>query len=244
MTEQTSTSKPTTPREAPPSLWTWAPWVAPMFVYVGLTQAESLIPDQNHATWYPIAYTLKVIITVAAMVAVGRAAWGDLRRLPDAAGWVLAVVSGLAITALWVGLDGAYPALPLLGGDDAREAYDPNVLAPAAMWAFIAVRMAGLAIVVPIFEELFWRSFLVRLVQDLDDFRRVPIGVVTPLAAVVTSVGFMLAHPEWLVALITGFIWVGLLAKTRSVTACVVSHVVANAGLGIYVLMTGEYRFW
>jgi uncharacterized protein len=222
----------------------WAPWVAPMFVYVGLTQAESLIPEQHHPTWYPIAYALKVLITVGIMLTVARPAWADLKRLPNAGGWLLAVVSGLAITGLWVGLDGTYPALPLLGGNDARESYDPNVLAPVAMWAFLSVRMLGLAVVVPIFEELFWRSFLMRLVQDLDDFRRVPIGVVTPLAVVVTSVGFMLAHPEWLVALITGLIWAGLLAATRSVTACVVSHAVANLGLGIYVLVTGEYHFW
>lgn len=233
-----------TRRAAPPSLWTWAPWVAPMFAYVLLTQAESLVPEQHQAIGYPIAYAAKLIVVVALMMTLGRPAWNDLRRLPNGVGWILAVGSGLAVTALWVGLDGAYPALPLLGGDSTRESFDPNVLAPAAMWGFIAVRMVGLALVVPIFEELFWRSFLMRLVVDLDDFRRVPIGLVTPLAAVVTSVGFMLAHPEWLVALITGFIWAGLLAATRSVTACVVSHAVANLGLGIYVLATGEYHFW
>lgn len=233
-----------TERAAPPSLWTWAPWVAPMFAYVPLTQAEALVPERYEAIGYPIAYTVKLALVVALMVTVGRPAWQDLRRLPNAGGWILAVVSGLAVTALWVGLDGTYPALPLLGGDSSREAYDPNVLAPAARWAFIAVRMAGLAVVVPIFEELFWRSFLMRVVVDLDDFRRVPVGTVTPLAVLATSAGFMLAHPEWLPALLTGFAWAGLLAASRSVTACVASHAVANLGLGCYVLATGEYHFW
>ncbi len=54
----------------------------------------------------------------------------------------------------------------------------------------------------------------------------------------------MLVHPEWLPALLTGLAWAGLLAMTRSVTACVVSHAVANLALGIYVLATGNYQFW
>jgi CAAX prenyl protease-like protein len=128
-----------------------------------------------------------------------------------------------------------------MGG--ARTAFDPNVLSPAGKWAFIAVRFAGLVLLVPVFEELFWRSFLIRWLID-QDFWKVPIGRVTPLAAGVSSAVFALAHPEWLPALLTGLIWAGLLWQTRSVSACVVSHVVANLALGIYVIATGEWKFW
>ena len=41
----------------------------------------------------------------------------------------------------------------------------------------------------PVFEELFWRSFLMRWMID-NDFLKVPIGKVTPLAAAVTSILF------------------------------------------------------
>jgi CAAX prenyl protease-like protein len=114
---------------------------------------------------------------------------------------------------------------------------------PAGRIGFVAVRMLGLVVVVPLIEELFWRSFLMRWVID-PNFARVPIGRVTPLAAVVTSGLFALAHPEWLPALITGAAWAWLLWQTKSLSACFVSHAVANLGLGLYVLSTGAWKFW
>src|SRR5262249_61453435 len=99
-----------------------------------------------------------------------------------------------------------------------------------------------LVAVVPVVGELFWRSFLVRWLVD-PDFQRVPIGKVTPLAVGITSVAFAVAHPEWLPALLTGLAWAGLLAWTRSLSACVISHAVANLALGVYVVTTGDWKF-
>ena len=99
------------------------------------------------------------------------------------------------------------------------------------------MRMLGLVVLVPLIEELFWRSFLIRWLID-PDFQKVPIGRVTPMAAAVTSVAFALVHPEWLPALLTGALWAWLLWQTRSLTACVVSHATANLALGIYVIAT------
>ena len=64
------------------------------------------------------------------------------------------------------------------------------------------------------------------------------------MSATVTSVLFALAHPEWLPALLTGLLWAWLLHQTRSLTACVISHVVANLALGIYVIQYGAWKFW
>jgi uncharacterized protein len=72
----------------------------------------------------------------------------------------------------------------------------------------------------------------------------VPIGKVTPLAAAVTSVAFGLAHPEWLPGLITGLAWAWLVWRTKSLSACVVSHAVANLALGLYVIATGDWKYW
>ncbi|WP_169973798.1 CAAX prenyl protease-related protein [Tautonia rosea] len=225
------------------SLWTFVPYVAPMLAYLLLTQAEAFIPENLHASWYPVAYATKAVLTAVIMVLFGRSAWADLKKTPAIGGWLLAVVLGVVVTAVWVGIDGRYPPLPFLGGGT-REGFDPTVLSPAAYWGFVSIRMIGLVVLVPVFEELFWRSFLMRVVIDPDDFRRVPIGRVTLLAAAITSAAFMMVHPEWLPALLTGLAWAGLLALTRSVSACVLSHAVANFLLGIYVLTTGQYHFW
>jgi CAAX prenyl protease-like protein len=223
----------------------WWPYVVPMAAYLGLTSLEGFLPASNggpHPFWYPLAYAAKVVIVTGLLVA-GRRAWGDLRPRPDGRAIALAVVIGLVVTVGWVGLERLpYPRMPLAGG---RAAFDPFVLHGPERLAFLAVRFLGLVAMVPVMEELFWRSFLLRLIQDPDsDFERVPVGRVTPMAAAITSALFAAAHPEWLPALLTGLAWAWLLGKTRSLSACVISHAVTNLGLGIYVLTTGHWELW
>jgi CAAX prenyl protease-like protein len=222
----------------------WLPYVAPMLTFLVLTSVEDWLPklaDGPHPTYYPIFYAFKLAV-VAAVCWLGRSTWADLRPWPGWKSLSLAVSLGLLVTLLWVGLDGDYPVYGEVGS---RASFNPGVLSPAARVGFLLVRMTGLVLVVPLFEELFWRSLVVRWIIDPDDFRKVPIGQVTPIAGAITATLFALEHPaEWLPALITGAIWGGLLRQTKSVSACFVSHAVANLGLGIYVLATGHWKFW
>jgi uncharacterized protein len=218
------------------------PYLVPIFAYVTLSGLEGYLPQvdkQPSPVWYPIAYAVKV-----ALVAVSawwyRSTWKDLRPFPTLPSLGLATLIGLLVFGLWVGLDGVYPALPGMGH---RTAFDPGRLSTGFRWGFIVVRMAGLVVLVPVIEELFWRSFLIRWLID-QDFPSVPIGRVTPMAAVVSSVLFALAHPEWLPALLTGLLWAWLLRQSKSLSACVLSHVVANLALGIYVIASGDYKYW
>jgi CAAX prenyl protease-like protein len=213
------------------------PYVAPMFAYVALSSLEGSLPSPG---WYPAAYAAKALI-VACIMWYYRSTWGDLRPIPGPAALAMAVAAGLLVIVLWIGLDGLYPSLPFMGG--ARTEFNPNDLSPAGKWTFIAVRFVGLVLLVPVFEELFWRSFLIRWLID-QEFWKVPIGKVTPLAAAISAGVFAMAHPEWLPALLTGLLWAGLLWKTRSVSACVVSHFVANLALGVYVVATQSWKFW
>jgi CAAX prenyl protease-like protein len=212
------------------------PYVAPMLAFLVLTSTEGYLPE---ASWYPLAYSAKILI-VALLSWHYRSAWADLRPIPRFGSLVLAGLIGLIVFVLWVRLEGMYPALGFLGK---RAGLDPSTLAPVWKWPFIVVRFAGLVLLVPLVEELFWRSFLIRWLIN-PDFLKVPIGRVTPTAAGVTSVVFALSHPEWLPALITGLLWAWLLWQTKSLLACVLSHAVTNLALGIYVLTTGDWKYW
>ena len=175
------------------------PYLVPIFAYVTLSGVEGYLPQvdkQPSPFWYPMAYAAKVAL-VAASAWWYRATWKDLRPFPSFPSLGLATVTGLLVIGLWVGLDDHYPAIPGMGQ---RTAFDPRQLSTVFRWAFIVVRMLGLAVLVPLIEELFWRSFLIRWLID-QDFQSVPIGRVTLMAAVVSSVLFALAHPEWLPAL-------------------------------------------
>jgi CAAX protease family protein len=218
------------------------PYVAPMFAYLGLTALEGYVPQllgSPSPLWYPIAYGIKLIL-VALLAWHYRATWNDFRPAPSLGKIALGVLTGLLVCAAWVGLDGLYPAIKFLGS---RSAFDPLTLDAASRWAFIAERLLGLVVLVPVIEEVFWRSFLMRWIID-NDFLKVPVGKVTSLAAAVTSTLFALAHPEWLPALLTGALWAWLLWATRSLSTCLISHAMANLALGIYVITTHNWKFW
>lgn len=229
----------------PPTGWPWLPYVAPMAVFVVLTSLEGSFPRTAEGAptiaFYPWIYAIKLGL-VAMTIWLSRSTWRDLRPLPTPAAAGLAAAIGLAVALVWVGADGYYPVWGTIGS---RAAYDPTTLTPASRVAFLAVRFVGLVLVVPLFEELFWRSFVVRWLIDPDRFEAVPIGRVTLAAAAITAGLFALEHPaEWLPALGTGFAWAWLLRWSRSVSACFLSHAVANLALGVYVLLTGDWKFW
>ena len=223
----------------------WLPYVAPMAAFLVLTSLEGYLPKGDGdapSAWYPIAYAAKAAIVTAVMIAC-RSTFRDLRPRPSPGAIALAIGLGLAVTAIWVGLD---PLYPRFGSTGKRTGFDPDAIAsPAWRLAFLAVRLYGLVLLVPLFEELFWRSFAIRYAVDPDHFTDVPIGQVTPLAAGGTAVLFALAHPiEWLPAVLTGLAWAWLVHRTKSLTACVVSHMTANLALGIYVLTTHDWKYW
>lgn len=240
---------PSNPSDAPgqaatPDTWVLAwPYLAPMLGFLALTSIEGQLPTAPDGSpsplWYPLAYTLKVAV-VTGLVWCYRVAWRDLTPRPGPLALALAVVTGLVVIAAWVGLDGRYPVPKFLGK---RTAFDPAALSPAARAGFLAVRLYGLVLLVPLIEELFYRSFLMRWMVD-PDITRVPIGKVTLAGLGATTAVFGFSHPEWLPAVLTGLAWGWLVWQTRSVSACVVSHAVANLVLGAYVLATGEWKYW
>ena len=68
-----------------------------------------------------------------------------------------AVVVGVAVVVLWVGLDGHYPRLSKLApeaGWNPGKHYGPGSL---AAWFFYVVHIAGFTVVVPPIEEVFYR---------------------------------------------------------------------------------------
>lgn len=224
----------------------WWPYVVPLGLFLLLTSAEGMLPTAAgggaHPFWYPIAYAVKIAI-VAASAWVARSAWRDLRPIPNGPTLVAATLLGLLVTVVWVAMEDV--PYPRFGDAGARIAFDPGTIAhPAGRWGFLALRFLGLVLIVPLIEELFWRSFLMRWVIN-PDFERVPVGQVTWPAALVTSAMFAGAHPaEWPAALLTGLVWAGLLYRTRSLFACFLSHLAANLALGVYVVTTGAWRFW
>lgn len=212
----------------------WIAYTAPILVFIVLTALEGYVPKAGYV-WL---YFIKAIAVTAALAAF-RAPWKDIR--PTVRVLLPAILVGLAVFAEWILLDQWIP-YPHLGS---RIGFNPfaAIESPALRALFLTVRFYSLVLMVPVMEELFWRSFLLRYFTD-PDFTRLPVGSFSWGAFAIVSGLFALAHTEWLVAFICGCAYALLLRQTRSLFACIVAHSTTNLALGIYVVLTHDWMYW
>ena len=114
----------------------------------------------------------------------------------------------------------------------------------------LALRLAGIAFVTPLVEELLVRSYLMREaeVYDTDEsFRSIPIVVFAWRGFLFTLVWFTFTHAqwEWPVAAATGVIYNLWLYKRRHIGSLILTHAVTNAALFAAVVWAdGVGRDW
>ena len=145
----------------------WLPYLAPMVAFGVFTSLEGYLPPAA----YPWAYMVKLVAVVLCF-AIWPAALRDLRQSLSARP-VLSVAVGFVVFGLWVGIEEWLAYLHF----GQRIGFDPGTIGSDGLrLVFQAFRLTGLALIVPVIEELFWRSFAWRFVIDQDDFTRVPLG--------------------------------------------------------------------
>ncbi len=169
----------------------------------------------------------------------------EVRPLVQEMRWKLgweAVLVGIGIFVLWVGLDGLYPRLVKLGAG--AKPFEQFGSASAFAWFYVVVHLAGMTIIVPPVEEIFYRSFLYRYFVRLD-FLTLPLGFFHPLSFVVTSVIFGLMHPDrWVAGILCGLAYQGLVVRKNRLGDAMTAHAITNLLLGLWVLWRGAWSFW
>jgi CAAX prenyl protease-like protein len=155
--------------------------------------------------------------------------------LPEIA---LGVGVGLVVFALWIHLDSPWMTI---GSPSAS--FLPLDAQGHLIWPLVVVRWIGAALIVPVMEELFWRSFLMRWIQNPQFESVVPQRVVLK-AVVLSTFVFVLAHTLWLAAIIAGLAYAWLYVRTGKLWVPVIAHAVTNGALGVWVVMTGNWAFW
>ena len=86
-----------------------------------------------------------------------------------------------------------------------------------------------------------------RYLLDKDgDYWEQSFGKFSWLSYLVITLLFMFAHSpsDYLGALAYGTLTYTLAVITKSLTACILMHAVANLVLGIYVMITGQIGYW
>ncbi len=214
--------------------------IAPFAVFMALLIARSLAPADGSwgfdAQWL---YGLSVI-AAAALLAWWWREYGELARqtLPDARESLIAIAAGAGVFVLWIHLDAAWM---IIGTPSAP--FDPLTAGGAIDWLRVAIRLAGAALLVPLMEELFWRSLLMRWIEH-PVFQGVAPQRVGVRAVLLSTFVFTLAHTLWLAAAIAGLVYALLYIKTGKLWVAVIAHAVTNAALGVWVIATGNWQFW
>ena len=152
-----------------------------------------------------------------------------------------AVVVGVAVFVMWVGIDPFYPHF-----GKSESGWNPHQQFGAdstLAWIFIVSRLLGSTFVVPPLEEVFYRSFVYRYIIK-QDIENVPIGQFNWTAFLVTSIIFGSAHHEWLAGIFCGFAYQWLVCHKKRLGDAMTAHAITNFLLGLWIIWKGDWKFW
>jgi CAAX prenyl protease-like protein len=204
----------------------------PYFIFVVLTACQGKLGAAS-AYWFYLAKTI-----------VGAWLIFEMRPLVSEMRWAIsweAIVVGILIFAAWVGLDGHYPKLfhsPSTGNP--TDTFGPNSAMP---WFFNAVHIAGMTLVVPPLEEVFFRSFVYRYIAS-PNFLAVPLNRFQPLPFCATALLFGSIHNEWLPGILCGAAYQWLVIHKDRLGDAMAAHAITNFLLGVYIVWRGAWHFW
>lgn len=225
-----------------PSWVSALPYVLPFALYVLLTQIPLQFPDQ-----YPWLYGASVL-TVGAVTFRLLYRQGLIRCHSQV---MSGVVFGLAGIVLWIFIADLHLEkyllvyLPAGFQPSPRAAFNPfvEIVSPLGRWSFIAIRLLGIAVLVPLIEELFWRGFLLRWIAA-ENWQAEALGKFSLKSFLWVTLLFVLAHPEWLAAAVYCMLLNLLIYWKKDLWNCIVAHSVSNLVLAAYVMSTGNWDLW
>ena len=181
-------------------------------------------------------YAVKIVAVVLTLLIFWRQ-YTELHTLRLSPIWAgMAVLLGLIVFVLWIKLSSGW----LLIGSP--EGFDPRTKGQID-WLMVAVRIAGAALVVPVMEELFWRSFLMRWI-DAGDFESVDPATVRWSSLAIVSVLFGFEHNLWFAGIVAGVAYGLLYMRQRTLWSAILAHAVTNGVLGVWIVRSANWTYW
>jgi CAAX prenyl protease-like protein len=203
-----------------------------VFIFIADTLGRAGVPAPQ-LRWL---YAAKIVIVLALLI-FHRRRYTELRWSPLSTRVLgVAVVSGVVVWVLWINLNAGWMTI---GGSAGFDFHSNGRID----WLLVAIRLAGAALVVPVMEELFWRSFLMRWLVD-PDFLRVDPARCTWMALTVTTILFGFEHSLWLAGIAAGAVYSVLYLRSRTLWPSVIAHGVTNGLLGVWIISTNQWTYW
>ena len=181
-------------------------------------------------------YPLRVL-AVAVVLAV---CWPQLRpvlALGKGGPAAEALLTGALVFAGWIAL--VEPDAAHSRQFEAQFAGVPPLLA----LGWLALRVIGAVITVPIAEELAFRGYLLGLLS-----RQTPDVKVRPrfsgVAVIVSSLAFGALHGQWLAGTMAGLAYAVMRYRGGGLRDAIAAHLTTNLLLAIYVIATRQWSYW
>jgi len=231
----------------------WWPYLAPYATFVVVTTFQGRLPEWT-APWL-LAIKPALVLGLVLWFRAGGAydEWRGAGARIGGSGGLLDVGVGLALTAVWVA---PYIWLPSLRPEPG-DGFDPTMAGEEWVALILGLRLFGYAVVTPIFEELFIRSFVMRVADAWEerDFRDLPIARYSARSMVATVVIFTMGHVPWEYWVCVPWVFLSNLwfYYRKSLSAVMLVHGVTNAALlglavwggELFVDADGEpFSFW
>lgn len=215
------------------------PRVLPFAIYIlFLALSDYLSPLSNILSLGSLTidtkwlYTLRVVLVLSVLLFFFRS-YSELKVVPAAKTFLVAILAGLLVFMVWI--------LPYPAWAGVNNHAQLSNAGQDAVW--MASRLIGAAIIVPVMEELFWRSLVMRWVDDKNFLYFSPSNV-SVLALMISSGVFASAHHLWLAGLFAGIIYGALYIKYKNLWVPIFAHAVTNGVLGVWVMCTGNWQYW
>lgn len=216
---------------------------SPFVVWISL---QSLLPATA------LAYAIRSVATGMALAVTSPLLFrtktdpSETRSASSASSFLFGLLGGLLVLALWVlpefsDLYRTWCCWPL--GKLPAAPTEPVPYAPATCgWLLTLAKLIGSAFIIAPAEELFFRFFLYRWLQNRD-FCAVPHTRFDLSAFLWMIFLFLLEHDRPLAAAAAGAIY-GLLYIRFGLLAAILAHVTTNLLLGLYVILFNAWAFW
>lgn len=223
-------SSPTFPRVLPFACFMAFIAVQGLFSSGGIFESEQVI------FWL---YPMRALLVAGVLISCFRS-YSELKEKPFAGigELTLSVGVGVLVYLAWFQMDWPWA----IQGEGAAG-YNPFEEEGSTGYILAAVRLISVSVVVPIMEEIFWRSFLIRYIISAD-FISVPLGKHTTPSFLISVALFGAEHHLWVAGLMAGAVYNLLLYKTRRIWPCIFAHGVTNFLLGVHVLVTEDWVWW
>ena len=186
-----------------------------LFLLTGIV-GSALAPDPE------LAAPFRTVVLALALAFF----WPSLGRLLDWTRDVVAIEAGILVGLVWVMTEA-----DAANGDLLREVL--SGFGPVALGAWVTLRVLGTAVLVPIMEEGFFRSYLLARL-DLGG----PAGKAFAVAA--SSALFAAMHSRWLEACAAGVVFALVMLRRGRLGDAVLAHIAANSVIVLAALVRGD----